>query len=359
MMATHTDAAGGGRQGMTLASMCRQDLLLAVRNYFPLVLLIALTMSVAATWLIPADLRDEIQEYVYDASGDFGPALTAAGFDEARILDSRQALEERISAAGGLSAGIVLHQDRVEVITAGPVPPASEAVIRKGAGLLHASLTGGMPEAAYERRSLGSTEEPLDTQQLIRVSLVIFEVLILGYLFVAVMVFQEKQDGVIRAYRVTPAGVHRYVLSKNIVWVLLTSGYGLVFLLLTGGWNLEPMRWAMFVLLLVVAAAYMTVLGYLISLFFESISDWFFVGLLLLVANLTPGIALANPGLQAAWMRAVPSYHLIFAVRDLLYGTPDPTDYFILVGVLAGIVLVLYALSYLLTRQLLMKEARS
>ena len=44
-------------------------------------------------------------------------------------------------------------------------------------------------------------------------------------MLVAVMIFQEKQEDSIRAYRISPGTVAGYILSKTLVFIVLSIVY--------------------------------------------------------------------------------------------------------------------------------------
>ena len=76
------------------------------------------------------------------------------------------------------------------------------------------------------------------------VNLLVFEVAILGFLFTAVILFQQKQEGSLRAYRVSPAGALPFVASKGLLWTAATVAYGALFLIGSlRGFGLAPGRW--------------------------------------------------------------------------------------------------------------------
>lgn len=134
-----------------------------------------------------------------------------------------------------------------------------------------------------------------------------FEVTILGFLFIAVTLFSERDEGIIRAYRVSPGGVYSYTLAKILVWTIISSIYGLIILLLTTRpvFNVITYIPALFIL-----NFFMTTLGFLLALNFKNISDWFFPGISLLVVNMLPQLHFSNPGFNPAWIKIIPGYHI-------------------------------------------------
>jgi hypothetical protein len=77
----------------------------------------------------------------------------------------------------------------------------------------------------------------------------------------------------------------------------------------------------------------------------------------LLVLNMLPCLSFALPSFSPAWIRLIPSYHLLFATRDVLFGTPDPArlgSVFLLFGLLAS---ALFALAWAAVRHRLLRES--
>ncbi len=106
-------------------------------------------------------------------------------------------------------------------------------------------------------------------------ALLAFEVIVLGFLLVAVFIFQEKSDGSIKAYCISPGGTLSYLLSKTALFAVIVLIYGLFFLLFTIG---IPEQLLKISVVLLLASALYTLLGIIVEVFFRGISDWLFVG---------------------------------------------------------------------------------
>lgn len=318
--------------------LMRQDLIVAWRSHFVTFLLLILALFVGLYYALPDDISRGPRLLIHDRSGALEGS--GGGSEEATgiaFVDSRAALERSLSEARG-ATGLIVD---------GPADTPTVTILSEGAmsderlNTLKASLAELLPAIATQEQppeAAGSTERDGGTRPftittlepdrpaltasdlLIPVGLV-FEVLLLGFLFVAVMVFQERQEGSFRAYRTTPAGAWAYVLGKVGLWTLLTSIYGLVFALLTIRFAMPLARWLPLLALILAGGACMTALGYLVSLFFSGISDWFFIGVGILVLNMLPQISFVMPAFSPRWLRFIPSEPALFATRDVVFGT--------------------------------------
>ncbi|MGM0366338.1 MAG: ABC transporter permease [Actinomycetota bacterium] len=143
-----------------------------------------------------------------------------------------------------------------------------------------------------------------------------FEVVMLGFILIAVLIFQEKGEGSIRAYRVSAGGVHEYILSKAIIISLLGLAYGLVCTLLTAGLGINYFWLAAIVML---AGLLMTFFGLFMSVFFKNISEFLIVSVTVMVLVQLPVISYFNPSFIPAFIRWLPSYPVLFGIREIIY----------------------------------------
>jgi hypothetical protein len=178
---------------------------------------------------------------------------------------------------------------------------------------------------------------------------------LLGFFIVAVLVFQEKQEGAIRAYRVSPAGPLAYILSKNLLLVVLALPYG--GLLVLAGRGLEVNYLNLFILI-ILSSSLMTFAGLFVAVFFNNISEWFFIGVFILILNMLPLIAYAMPAFAPAWLTWIPSYPVVFGVREILFPTGKSGFMLPMAGLLAAQTAVALAAAYWAVSTRLMREAR-
>ncbi|MFP4112961.1 MAG: ABC transporter permease [Spirochaetota bacterium] len=306
------------------ASLFTQDAVLAWRNGHVVVVVAIAVLMIALVVFLPEEISTGPSEYVLDALPDapIRTALVELGADEAGLPASRSELdallEENRNATGVVITGS-LERPSVEIIQRTQVPEESINLLRATLDLVIREVQQGeLPEIPVERLRPQAEVVPMNLAG-VPVFLA-FEVGILGFLLVAVFVFQEKQEGTIRAYRVTPGGLWPYIASKTAIFTLLAIVYGFVVVVAAKG---LAANWAAILALVVWASAFMTVFGLGFAAWFRNLSHWFFPGLAILVLNMLPFFAYIYPVFNPGWVQAIPSYALVFALREALFPTGD------------------------------------
>lgn len=310
-----------------LINLIKQDALLSWRNGLVIVTAVTLAVIVTLYWTLPLMVPGEIDfgagQYYYDDTddGSFQNYMISAGADEEAFVSERDELETLVSEGTG-NTGIVVHgtSDSLSFEFVFKNRPSDKAVNILQAAMRNAS-------AAVRGESFGEPirldvlrpgSKPLAANQSLVTVMLAFEAMILGFLFVAVVVFGEKKEGSMRAYRVSPSGLLNYALSKTLVFTLMSTFYGLLMVLLTIGpgadfLSLTPV--------LFLACGVMTALGLGIAVFFNNISEWFAPGVLALSINMISIIPYQIPTFKAGLLTYLPGYHVIFGVTEILYPT--------------------------------------
>lgn len=184
-----------------IASMLEQDLKLLLRNAIFWVMAATLILIIIAVkFLIPAE---------FSASD---PALAVYGFayslPGSAALESPAAVERHVRETGGV--GVVKQGDQLTLIHAGPNDQAATALIT-----LITPPEGALPDlqTTVLRARAGAIPQNL---RLLPV-FIGFEVVVLGFLMAAVLMLGEKQEQVLKAYRLSPGGPLTYMASKTLL----------------------------------------------------------------------------------------------------------------------------------------------
>ncbi len=307
-----------------LSVLLRQDLTLAWRNgHVAVVLAIAATM-VALIVFLPAEVSRGPGEYVLDTipGSPVRAATIELGGDAAALPESRERFDALIADhpnAIAVELSGTLDRPGVTISTRTAVPEQTLNLLVAGIEQVLAVARGeALPDPQIEFLRPEAEAVPLNLSGI--PIFLAFEVGILGFLLVAVFVFAEKQEGTIRAYRVSPGGLWAYVASKAIVFVLIAIGYGVI--VVAAGLGITA-NWGAIIGLIVWASLFMTVLGLGFAAWFRNLSHWFFPGLALLILNLLPFVSYVYPVWSPAWVTVIPSYGLVYALREALFPTGD------------------------------------
>lgn len=339
-------------------SMFMQDLILAYRSGLILVTGVLLALMIALVLFLPRELKVHNEMILDQSKGTIlANYLNAQGVKEGVVYIDEQefseSLQKQPNKIGVILSGDVENPD-FEIIT-------NSLIAAENINLLKASLERaildlrGQSETSLPVVFLRNVSAPPAFNLKVVPIALVFEVVLLGFFFVAVMMFQEKQEATLKAYRVTPAGAWNYILSKNLLFVVLSLAYGIPLLLVGFG---ASVNYGLLFLLLILTASMMTLLSLIIAVFFRNLSEWFFVGVVVLVINSLPSISYAMPSFSPTWMTWIPSYPAVFAVRDVLFNQASWSQIQPVIFLLVGLNLVSLVVAYLVVQRKLLKVGR-
>lgn len=341
-------------------TLIRQDLILTWRNGLVFFTGILLVIMVAMVWLLPESLGAETAEYVYDGSEgkELEAFLRQAGADPESFVESpdavRTALSESSRGIGVIYEGD-LQEPRFRLLTTGRLAEENVNLLKETLDSVVRAMRGTpLPVEQFDVELLRAPSERVPLNLSFLPVALVFEVVLLGFTFGAVMIFQEKQEGVNRAYRVSPATTVDYIVSKNVVFVLMSLIYGGLLLLAAFGLDADYGR---ILLLIVLASSMMTLVGLAIAVFFNNLSEWFFVGVGVLVLNMLPVLSYSMPTFAPDWLTLIPSYPVLFGAREILFSTGKGDLMAPLVLQLALFNVVAFGLCYLAVDRRLMRVA--
>ncbi len=343
-------------------NLLRQDMVVAQRNYFHYVVItLAVLMSAVILFLIPNTVKLTPNELFLDLTHEkrLEDFARDQGTEEGRIFQSKEGLLEAVDKNSN-SLGIILEGD---------MENAKVTVIHQGTesveiiNVLDATIQGALDEirgitrkANYQVQYLRPKTDPIPFNKMMVPLMVVTEAVMLGFLLIAVMVFQEKEEGSVRAYRITPSGTMVYILSKAVINVGLAVLYTSILIFLTMGFQVNILA----VLMIVVLASFlMTLVGLSISVFFDNLQQFIFIGVLVIGIISMPIASYLTPAISMPFMEWLPSYPVLFGLREVLFPT-GKAGMITAVSITLGIEIILFiVISYHAVRNKLMGEGQS
>lgn len=337
-----------------------QDLVLASRNSLMLVLVgLILIMGVTIRFALPKEWTAAETYYFSDLTegGGFRAYLRERdGVENRYLLKDETALKATIKKDSS-SIGVLFEgsgeRPRITIFHTDRVSNESLNVLKAALNTMVARI-GKAPSEPVSVRFLRPQVKPVPLNLTALPGLVAFEVMVLGFMFVAVFIFQEKSEGSIRAYRVSPGGTATYIWSKSLVFMLLGSLYGLGLVVATMGFAVDFGR---LMPLMILGINLYTFIGITVAVFFRDISSWLFPGVLLLMANMAPVVSLMFPMFAPKWMTWMPSYPVVFGAAEVLF--PSGKSILPILGLLLLENVVAYAVCHVVTHRKMMKEGRT
>ncbi len=283
-------------------------------RFIQVALALAVVFGIALRWVVPAELSPQaalLACATHPAQQARLTRLTSA--PGVRALDGQCDGLDAALAASPDAVGLRLDDAHDALVLRGHEPAATRALLLAQARAL---IEGQGPAPAIKR--LRQQSAPLALNRLMIPVMLGLDATLLGFMLIAVMVLQERAEGTTRAYRVTPGGAWRYIVSK------LTLGLALVWLsgatmlaIAAPALLLAPALW----IVLGLSGLTLTALGLAMAPWFRSLSTFLYPFALVGMALSLPMLPYMSPALAIEGVSWLPSAPVMFGARELLLGT--------------------------------------
>ena len=342
-------------------NLFKQDITVALRNYYHIVILIlAILMTLFINFAVPEQVKLTPTEYILDKTEGkvLEKFLIEKGSDSSRFFNSRDDLIDKVQNDNN-SLGIIIEGDiktpKVTIVHQGTesteILNVLDATIESALDMIRQTAR----ETNTKVLLLREKSNPIPFNKSLVPIMLVTEAVMLGFFLIAVMVFQEKEEGSVRAYRVSPAGTMEYILSKAAVNILLALIYSVILVTFTLGMNVNYLG---LILLIFVASLFVTLLGLSVSVYFRSLQEFLFVGVFFMSILGLPIGSYLSPSFAPSFITWLPSYNILFGLREVLFSTGKTQFVTSLILILAVESIVLLGISYWSVKRQLMKEGR-
>jgi len=307
-----------------LLTLIKKDMKLVTRNWFLLItLFIAAVFILIVNFVIPEDISMEPTVYVLSSTEDttmLGLTDFLSQKPNSHMVTTREELESQLNETAG-SLGMVIggtyEFPDVEFVLQGYENDKIKSLLILEMDDYLGKIKGEKDAlVSYLGRGISQKEIPFNHS--ILPMFLLMEPVLLGLFFIATLMFFEKSEGTTRAYVASPGKMVEFLFSKVVVMFLLglVSMYLVTFL--TVGIN------ANLILMLIIAISgslFGSGLGLFISSFFDNLSKamiWIISFSLLLSI---PFASYYLPSFSPVWIRLMPTYSLLFALKECIYQT--------------------------------------
>ena len=279
--------------------ICAQDMKRLLTNalFWVLTGTLAVIVLVVDLALPKEAAQQNLRVYTYQA-----PAAFSAG----EAVESRDALRQAVRE--GDAVGFSFGEGNITIVHPGFSAQTLEAIALE--------LSGVQP-APVATKTLNETAKEIPFHLTSTPIFICFEALMVGFILGGALMLSEKQDGTVRALRVSPLTTGQYIISKTLLFSLIGTVYASLIGLLTVGLAVD---WWLFLGLSFFGTAIFTMIGLAYTTPFRDMSGWFFSMVVLLSVNMLPVISYTSPSFTPFWMRLLPSYPSLMAYRHALFG---------------------------------------
>ncbi len=296
----------------------RLDTKTAWRNgFFAITIALVAAYAAAVNWLIPPSFEAErptigFVDRTDDQRWKSFLALQEHGF---QLYSDRSLLEQEARDHGII--GVVAYEKEIILIAQGYEQPktvtAIEEFLRFSDQMIQKVIIP--PMISTENLHPHAVSLPMNLRFI--PVLLATDVMLIAFFLISAMLFNEKKERSLFAYRVSPGGTYAYILSKVLVNVGNCLLFSLLFLIATNQWRID--LWP-FILMVALSSGLMSFLGLLLAQFYDSLMDFLYIILGVTLIALLPAIPYFNPSIGAPVFQWIPSYPVFFGVHRLLEG---------------------------------------
>ncbi len=185
------------------------------------------------------------------------------------------------------------------------------------------------PDNGYTAKTVGANTPELKQRKEITCELLFIEIVAVGFLGIASVLFKEKQMGVIRVHAVLPLKKSLFILSKIIIFLLAD----LIFAALMTVFNIGVADTIHILPAVLVQTAILSLVmalaGFGCTMMLNDFKQFSLAYLVIAVFAATPVFLAANTSIKMAWIGWHPFYQIYMGLKNAYFGTPvtDPVYY--------------------------------
>jgi hypothetical protein len=299
--------------------------------------------------------------YIYEETGEQWKNLLKLEGESDKLCNSKDELIEIVNKDSN-KIGLIIGKENgkpvITIINQGTESKEIKKLLESSMEYIYKTIN---PLIKFEKTSeykIETLRAETETVPLNKSMIPLFMVLeagMLGMFLIVIMIFQEKQEGTVQAYRVSSGGAMMYISSKLFVVTFFSLLYAVVIAIFTLGFSFNYLY---FILLTILGSLVLTLIGLATSVFFKNLSEYLFIMMALMTLISLPAVSYFSPSFSPAFFVWMPTYPFMFGLREIFFPTgklPILSD--VMLTLLIECV-VLFLISYVVVKFKLMKEGK-
>ncbi|MTI70020.1 MAG: ABC transporter permease [Firmicutes bacterium] len=340
-----------------LSGLLIKDIKTSIRGYFLLiVIIVALLLVGLINFVIPEDASVEAPIFYHLTENVSNKQLKLIIKDK-DILNSKDEVIKKMKD-NATSLGVILDEEnnkpKIEIITQGY---ENEKIINTLKLAIKEELyfnPDEMENIRIIKLKPSSNKGKIPFNDKMVPLMVLLEPVLMGFVMIAALIFIEKEQGTIEAYRVSPGNLSEYIASKVIVMML----YGLLStLIITIGTVGFSGNIVMLLILVSLGSIVASNVGLIIASFFNNISQALIPVVLTSIVITTPVmLAFFAPSFSPIYLKILPTYPLMFAIKEAIFPTGNTGLLLNTIGLFIVFSLVSYMITILSYKRNMIKK---
>ena len=213
---------------------------------------------------------------------------------------------------------------------------AAEKADRHRADYALALLRSG---GEYTPETVGRNTPEMKQRKDITCELLFIEIVAVGFLGIASVLFKEKQMGVIRVHAIMPLKKNLFVFSKIFLFLLTDLAFAALMILFNIGLAEAGSILPVVLLQTAILSLIMALVGFGCTMLLGDFKQFSLAYPVIALFAATPVFLAANTSVKMAWINYHPFYHVYMGLKNAFFGIPVTNPAYYICAVCAIILL--------------------
>jgi ABC-2 type transport system permease protein len=310
-----------------IKALLKKDIALFMGNrFYMLITIVGIIFYIGIYFILPSKVDDKMSLAMY--APVVPPAftqLTNQGAVDIKYFSNEEMLKQAV-LNGDYQVAISLPANIMDTWAAGGKPEITIYYASTAPTEIRDAIVTLVTELSYAQTgqtlNFNTTQEILGPDMLssqislrdrMRPLLAVF-ILLVEIMTLASLISVEIEQGTARALFVTPMRISDLFVAKGLLGISLALSQSVLFMLLVGGFNHQPI---IILTTLLLGSVMVVGTGFLLASVTRdvmAVTGW---GMLILIIFAIPGFGIVVPGLLSDWAKIIPSYYLTDTVSRI------------------------------------------
>ncbi len=248
--------------------------------------------------------------YLYDPEGTYTQASTLV-----HSVASRKELDAVLAGDAGSGVGIYVKDGKPNVV----LYAGTEKVDRHRADYALSLLHSG---SEYKPETVGDHTPEMKQRREITCELLFIEIVAVGFLGIASVLFKEKQMGVIRIHAIMPFPKSLFVFSKVFLFLLTDLVFAALMTLFNVGRSEAGGILPAVLIQTGILSLIMALTGFCCTMLLKDFKQFSLAYLVIALFTATPVFLSANTAIKMDWIYCHPFYYVYMGLKNAFFGKP-------------------------------------
>ena len=248
--------------------------------------------------------------YLYDPEGTYTQASTLV-----HSVASRKELDAVLAGDAGSGVGIYVKDGKPNVV----LYAGTEKVDRHRADYALSLLHSG---SEYKPETVGDHTPEMKQRREITCELLFIEIVAVGFLGIASVLFKEKQMGVIRVHAIMPLSKSLFVFSKVFLFLLTDLAFAALMTLVNVGIKEAGGVLPAVLIQTGILSLIMSLTGFGCTMLLKDFKQFSLAYPVIALFTAAPVFLSANTAIKMDWIDYHPFYHVYMGLKNAFFGMP-------------------------------------